>query len=317
MGYGTDNKCQLNDYKKIVMPLFAFVILHYNTLDDTIECIKSITDNVEYPNYHIIVVENGSKNNSGIALQQQYSDHPNTTVLINKQNLGFAKGNNVGYEFAKYQLKADFIALINNDTLIYQQDFITRIVSKYKKGKFHILGPDIISTVDNSHQNPRDENLDSLESVRKLVKHYQKMLVLNYLFLDVLFVKIKKKFIPGSKLPRSTTSYSKQFEEELHNVKLHGSALVFSPDYVKGYDGLYPETFMYSEESILYYIVRRDNLTTVYEPEVKIFHKEDSATDSVFRNKIYKRRFYIKNFILSGKIFIQLMEKDQKNGRHE
>ena len=57
------------------MQLFSFVILHYNTFDDTVDCIDSIFKNIDYPNYHIVVVENGSKNNSGMKLFQKYTQH--------------------------------------------------------------------------------------------------------------------------------------------------------------------------------------------------------------------------------------------------
>ena len=301
------------------MQLFSFVILHYNTFDDTVDCIDSIFKNIDYPNYHIVVVENGSKNNSGMKLFQKYNGVPKITVLINQLNLGFAKGNNIGFRYSKYILKADFISLINNDTVIYQNNFVSKVIEKYESTKFHILGPDIISTIDNSHQNPRDENLDTLINIKKHVRHFQKLLILNYLFLDEYFVKIKKKILPNSNLPRTTTDISSHYKEELLNVKLHGSAIIFSPDFINKYDGLYPKTFMYSEESILYYIAKRDYLTTIYFPEIKIYHKEDSATNSLFKSKMFKRRFYLKNFVKSGKEFIKLIEEDNKiskNGKN-
>jgi GT2 family glycosyltransferase len=174
------------------------------------------------------------------------------------------------------------------------------------------MGPDIISTVDNSHQNPRDESLDTPENVEKLINHYKKLLILNYLFIDHYLVSIKKYFVPSSKLPALKTNFSVMHNKELLNIKLHGSALIFSKEYIQKYDGLFPKTFMYSEESILYFIAKRDGLTTLYSPSVTIFHKEDSATDSVYKNKLLKRRFYLKNFVKSGKELIKIMRDEEK-----
>ena len=84
------------------MYTFSFVILHYISITDTIECIESILKNINYLKYYIIVVDNGSKNNSGNILKEKYKNNSNVKVILNENNLGFARGNNVGYKLAKY-----------------------------------------------------------------------------------------------------------------------------------------------------------------------------------------------------------------------
>ena len=44
-------------------PKVAIIILNYNNWQDTIECLESVLRN-DYPNYQVIVVDNGSANNS-------------------------------------------------------------------------------------------------------------------------------------------------------------------------------------------------------------------------------------------------------------
>ena len=51
----------------------VFVILHYMTLDDTIECVESIRDNCGKEKYKIVIVDNASPNASGRELQKQYA----------------------------------------------------------------------------------------------------------------------------------------------------------------------------------------------------------------------------------------------------
>ncbi len=293
---------------------FTFVILHYLAYDDTIECIESILKNISYNNYNIVVVDNGSDNNSGERIMLKYQNQSNLKTIINSENLGFAKGNNTGFKYAKYELKSDFIALINNDTIIQQADFIDLIIDKYNSFPFHILGPDIISVSDNSHQNPRVETLSDIDSVNMFIRHYRFFLLLNYMRLDKTIEKLKKIFLPDSRLPSSENENLNPENKEMINVKLHGSCLVFSRDYIKRYDGLYPKTFLYSEESILNYIVKRDRLLTIYFPDARILHKEDVATNYHIKKGYLKRRFYYKNFINSGRIFIELMENDKKKG---
>ncbi len=290
------------DYK------FAFVVLHYLTTEDTIECVNSIINNIKYSNYKIVIVDNGSPNGSGAIIKEKFINNDKITVILNKNNLGFAKGNNVGFQHAKHRLKADFIALINNDTIIEQSDFITKIIEKFKSSHFHILGPDIISTKDSTHQNPRPRTLQKKDELKDQIKLYRTKLFLNFFLLDNILEKLKKYFI---KKPFVTVSETigPSWEKEKLDVKLHGSALVFSPLYLKLYEGLYPKTFIYSEEAILYFIAKRDNLKTIYSPTIKILHKEDSSTNEIFKKNFKKRRFYYKNFIKSGKVLLELMEK--------
>jgi len=290
------------DYK------FAFVVLHFLTLEDTIECVNSIINNVDFTNYKIVIVDNGSPNGSGSILKKNFYNNDKITVILNEINLGFAKGNNVGFLHAKYKLKADFIALINNDTVIQQSDFISKIIEKFEFSNFHILGPDIISTKDGAHQNPRPRTLQNKEELRGQIKLYRTKLLLNYFFLDNILEKTKKRFIKKPFITVSETT-GPSWEKEKLNVKLHGSALVFSPLYVELYEGLYPKTFIYSEEAILYFIAKRDNLKTIYSPAIRILHKEDSSTNEIFKKNYKKRRFYYKNFIKSGKVLLELMEK--------
>ena len=73
------------------MSKFAFVILHYLTIDDTIACIDSIINNIEYDKYTIVVVDNGSENNTGKLLKNKYSGSKKIRILLNVENLGFAK----------------------------------------------------------------------------------------------------------------------------------------------------------------------------------------------------------------------------------
>ena len=73
---------------------FAFVILHYNVLEETEKCIESIKTRCDADDYAIIVVDNKSPNDSGSILNKKYADDTKVAVILNDKNLGFANGNN-------------------------------------------------------------------------------------------------------------------------------------------------------------------------------------------------------------------------------
>ncbi|CEP94202.1 glycosyl transferase family protein [[Clostridium] sordellii] len=282
---------------------FSFVILHYLGFDDTKECIESILSNVEYDYYNIIVVDNGSNNGTGENIKSRYLGNEKVHTIISEDNLGFAKGNNLGYKFAKYNLNSDFICLINNDTIINQKSFIKNIIKIYDDRYFDVLGPDIVSLIDKQHQNPQriDNGIDKAWVRRWILRSYT-LLTLNILGVEDIIRKLKKKR-NNSFIQNNNINYKKEYK----NIQLHGSCLIFSPNYVKKYEGLYNETFMYMEEDILFYICKRDGLKTLYSPHIKIYHKEDSSTDLLLKKGNLKRRFIYKNTIKSAKILKNLM----------
>ena len=102
---------------------FTFVILHYLTMEDTIDCIESIRDKCRNFQYRIIVVDNASPNNSGRKLEKKYKDDSDIKVVVNRENVGFARGNNIGFKIAKED-KSDFIILCNNDTKLLKDNFL-------------------------------------------------------------------------------------------------------------------------------------------------------------------------------------------------
>lgn len=292
------------------MDCFCFIILHFQTKADTIECVNSILTNIRNPGIKIIVVDNGSPNGSGSELKELFKKNDKVEVLLSAENLGFTGGNNIGFHHAKYKYKAGFIALINNDTIIRQNDFVDAITDKYKSQPFHILGPDIV-TLSGRHQNPVFNKLSSLRAVQNYIRHYRKVLFLNYLGLDVKLEKIKKFFVPESKIHIENIRKEIDHESEQEGVALHGSAIVFSGLYMQKYEGLWPGPFMYGEEAILDYFVKRDKLRSVYWPGVSILHKDDSSTNSVYRKALKKRRFYLKNFIRSLKVLENLFNEEK------
>ncbi len=89
-------------------PLVSIIILSWNNQKLLQNCLKSVYD-TNYPNYEIIVVDNGSSDNSPKIVRANY---PDVILIENKQNLGFSEGNNRGIRRAR----GTYIVLLNQDT---------------------------------------------------------------------------------------------------------------------------------------------------------------------------------------------------------
>ena len=276
--------------------MMVFVILHYNNIKETMECL----DSLERFKQKIIVVSN-SKDYDNLKKIEKRVDK----VIINEENIGFAKANNIGCKYAIEKYKPDFLCVINNDIVIDQKDFLDKVEKLYKKYQFDVLGPKILpDDLPSVNPFPVYDTLEKIEDrikyTKKLIKIYNSVILRNLLSCYVL---IKSKLKKVSKPVNGD-------KDEL-GVALHGCALIFSKKYYERYETVfYNETFLYHEEEFLYYRCKHDNLTFLYSPEVELVHKEGRSLDNSFNNN-YKKLIFKNKEILKS---LQLLEAVYKKG---
>ena len=90
-------------------PFISIITLNYNQTDVTCAFLES-TKKLRYSNYEILVCDMDSKVDP--TKQILAGNYPNTRLLLRKENLGFAGGNNWGMR----QANGDFMFIVNNDT---------------------------------------------------------------------------------------------------------------------------------------------------------------------------------------------------------
>jgi GT2 family glycosyltransferase len=113
----------LSESSQVVQPLVYVVVLNYGNYADTIRCVRSL-ESLRYDNYRIVVVDNGSPNESERELRAACADH---VVIQSGSNLGYAGGNNVGIQLAMDE-GAAYVAVLNNDTLASDPDLLRGLV---------------------------------------------------------------------------------------------------------------------------------------------------------------------------------------------
>lgn len=273
--------------------MMTFVILHYNNIDETMECL----DSLEKFNSNIVVVSNSKDYDNLKMIEKRVSK-----VIINEENIGFAKANNIGCKYAIEHFQPDFLCVINNDVIIEQKDFITQVEKLYKKYKFDILGPKILPEESDSC-NPfyayktLDEVRARIKYTEKLIKIYQNKFL--RLLLNI-YLKVKA---PFRKEKKTTNGSSDQL-----NVALHGCALIFSKKYYKKYnDVFYNGTFLFHEEEFLALRAKENNLVMLYSPKIELYHKEGSSLAKKFQKQKYDSLIFRNKEILKS---LKLLEKE-------
>ncbi|HTA30996.1 MAG TPA: glycosyltransferase, partial [Candidatus Cybelea sp.] len=114
----------------------SIIILAHNQWEHTEKCLQSIGQHT--PEHHeIIVVDNGSTDETPSALRAIAARNPRLRVVTNRDNRGFAAGNNQGLAIARGQN----VVLLNNDTVV-TPGWLTRLLAVLQRHpETGIVGP--------------------------------------------------------------------------------------------------------------------------------------------------------------------------------
>ncbi len=69
-------------------PPVYIIILNWNGWEDALDCLSSLKK-LDYPNYEVVIRDNGSANGSEAKIKEAY---PGIMVFRTGKNLGFAEG---------------------------------------------------------------------------------------------------------------------------------------------------------------------------------------------------------------------------------
>lgn len=262
----------------------GIVVLNYLAYQDTFECVDSILLQT-LQNFEIVIVENGSNNESMLMLQKRFKDEERVSIVSTGINIGFAKGNNVGIAFLKNK-SIYKILVINGDTILEEQDYLEKLCNLHYDETVGMIGTKIISK-DGFNQNTTQVIFRKAS--------------------DVTFFNIYKLV----SLFRPKKKYSYQCRDEtclldLSKEQLHGAAILFTENYLRKYIGFYPYTFLYVEEDLLAAICRKISFQQMYVSEISIYHKEDKSSDMAWsfpKRKAMKRKFINKSLKELKKVF--------------
>ena len=111
----------------------SIVILTYNKLDYTKLCIDSIRKFTDRGSYEIIVIDNGSTDNT----RQWLAGQEDILSILNSENKGFPGGCNQGIEKAA----GDNILLLNNDIIVTSHWLENLVKALYSSEEIGAVGP--------------------------------------------------------------------------------------------------------------------------------------------------------------------------------
>jgi len=104
-------------------PGVSVIVLNWNGKHFLDKCLSSLL-NQNYPNYDVLLVDNGSIDGSVGFVEEKFGKNAKLRILALNENHGFSKGNNIGIKCAQ----SDYVIILNNDTEA-RKNFITELVN--------------------------------------------------------------------------------------------------------------------------------------------------------------------------------------------
>ena len=259
--------------------LLCVIIVNYKMEALTSKFVKNELVKVAIP-HKTVIVNNAATKESDAALckslnatvinenENKNIDFNNDVFVISSaENLGFARGNNLGAEFCRKAFDPYYILFTNNDIKLSENNVVGKLLEKlHVTPEAGVIGPRVIKA-DGTEQSPCCY-LSCWD--REVVKHW------SFFFLS------KKK-----QTRRFHLDYAENAHEGFHYFVLGCFFIVRAKDFYNC--GMFDSsTFLYAEEKILAERMKAIGKGIYYDPSVSVIHAHGSTTKKYAKNKILK-----------------------------
>lgn len=217
--------------------MVSIITINYNGWQDTCELIASLKQFETYP-YEVIVVDNASW---GDDVERIRSMYPEVPVVCSDRNLGFAGGNNLGYDYAQ----GDYILFLNND-MVLKQAMLRPMVDRLSDKRIGGVSPGIYY-------------------LRKPDRMQY------YGYRDMTSITLKHTTEPFD------FSRKEEFLQPKETEVLHGGAMMVRRDVINRVGKMTEVYFLFYEEFDWSRRIREAGYILYYEPMSGVYHKESMS----------------------------------------
>jgi GT2 family glycosyltransferase len=247
--------------ENLTPPLVSAIVVNRNTADLLVACVDHIARSDLDGGVEIIVVDNGSSDDSVARIRQS---HPDVTVLEAGKNLGFAAANNRAFAKAR----GDFLLLVNTDAMLEPGTAKELLRVMTAQPDAAMVGPQLT--------NPDGSAQTSYEAVPTLATE-----TLNRSLLKRLF-------------PAKYPSKHRHLAAPEPVEALIGAVMLLRRTALEGVDGFDEGYFFFLEETDLAVRFRAAGWKVVHDPLARVVHLQGATAKSYHagaRIEFYRSRY--------------------------
>lgn len=228
------------------------LVLNWNNVEDTRQVLLDLKEQ-DYPNLEIVLIDN----NSEAGVKEGLDNIQGITRINNDDNLGYAAGNNVGFEYA-INNKADLILVVNNDLEIPDKTTVSKLIDALSQ---------------------EDKNVAAFGVT--LLDYYTKEIQENGTF-----------FFSGKRHPKGINHFRNNLvDSELYVDGAPGAFFIIKKEVLEKIGFFDEKLFMYADETDLFFRVWKAGCKIKMVSDIQVLHKGDhSAQFESNRVSYYKTR---------------------------
>lgn len=270
--------------------MIGIIVLNYNNVDDTIKCVDSIYKNCPYDKYKLCVVDNCSQLSVYERIKNYLSKKENLNMSLagkcegwtghlqyirSEENVGYAKGNNIGLNHMRNDPDIHYYLILNNDVII-TEDILTPLSDYLNNyGNCAVVSPLLYG--------PKgDIDYECARKEKSLIDILSKITLLKN-------VKWVKQHELNNRILREHPSLVNKNEIEIDLPS--GSCMMFPKKVFEEIGFFDPHTFLYFEEDILSSRIKNIGMKAFLLPKVSCVHLGAGTTSkspSIFIRECYR-----------------------------
>jgi len=237
-------------------PKVSVIILNWNGKYLLKDCFQSL-QRIDYPDYELIMVDNGSQDGSIEYVKQNF---PDVRILALDRNYGYAEGNNLGASIAKGEL----LVFLNNDTCVDKNWLIELVKPILEDSKIAICGSKVVY-----YNHP------------EIIEFAGGMILSNGM---AIHVDLPEQEGYNYNIPRYTSH-------------AYGAAMLIRRDIFQRLNGFDEDYFIYNEELDLCWRCWLLGLRVLFVPSSVMFHKQTGPQLLEWERIYYAQSNHIRNIL--------------------
>jgi GT2 family glycosyltransferase len=247
----------------------TYVCTNFNGAQFTHTAVESLLSNRGHQ-CSVVIVDNRSTQADVEELRRFASRLTDVHLLLNRENLGYFGGLNVGIRYARMRWPEINLYVVGNNDLIFHSKFVDSIEAARETFEQHpVVSPDVV-TLAGTHQNPHA--IDRISKRRALVYD---LYYSNYQLSRVI-----------SEVARLTSVLTRRRDQEewrtARQIHLgHGSCYLLGPVFFANFAELWAPSFLMGEEFFLSKQLGDRGFKIYYEPGIAVTHQDHKTVSTV------------------------------------